>query len=822
MAKKTIQVLSYKITDSFLEHNTFSVYSVNGEIKKAILEIIKFHTTVLNKNWEDLRKDRKFRNLINIPYKLNAISPYRVFVNDIDNEEPLLFCESSLSEEEIQRIKWLLSTSVTDYIGDKFNQDLKAYLDANNLKTDNFSVNLDYKGKATKNTFIDSKNFALLKMLFMKYFLNKKITIGTCAEAVEDAKEISFYPSYNGTHELVSEIIEAYNYNNQLKRYALFITPKIEIRNSELYLNIIIGTKVILDSYEHEIGKKTDLLKKIHYGKNENSTLYVFDGEQYIAIKFFTKKSENDAIFIFPKWDYREIIKSLEQTTGITFNDIKNFLKDTTSRNDMFLLHNQYRGIKEKKLISDSLHNNDKLDISEFIVKNIKGLNLIDSVSETEVIYPSEIKKIARKGSKIDLLVSSYKGKYNNFNLYVIRKASSEIITLINKLFTSTLAEESLFTDYEKVESHGENVFVVTFSNNVTITINIIDICNDYILNDTYEGETVTDRANVITEAIGKIPDNSLFLVELEKLPDKTDAKKIIRQALIKLGFINQFIVPSTITINSLRQRLCKLFQCIGFYNALAYLDNKTVYTFSFVESTYHKGFILPFIIKVTEKSIQVSPVLESIPINFVSINDIYKSFYNLKDHTFDLQHFTLHEIEDILLNNLLDILKNDTTEKILILEGNQLQSIHSELAKKVISVSDNVVQTTLLDIEVIVKNATNADLTFTPTLFLFDDNTFVSIGDKTQAQRKSLVYGSKLVNFMKRKTKNNTEDKIVTGAFETYQDRKAFGIKIIKNKMDKVSLASLIKLSRFRLTSEIHCNETSFYNYLTYFSKYF
>ncbi|SHJ75351.1 hypothetical protein SAMN02745163_02514 [Clostridium cavendishii DSM 21758] len=822
MSKKVIQVLSYKITNSFLENNTFNIYSINGELKESILEIIKFHTNVLNKNWEDLRQDWKFKNLINIPYKINSISPYRVFISDIDNANPLLFCDKSLNEEEIQRIKWLLSTSVTDYIEDKFKKDLKDHLETKNLKTTNFNIDLDYKGEATKNTFINNKNFTLIKMLFMKHFLNKKVRIGTCAEAIENAKEISFYPSYNGKHELVSDIIEAYNYNNQLKRYALFITPKIEVRNSELYLNIIIGTKVILDSYEHEIGKKTDLIKKIHYGKNENSTLYIFDGEQYISVKFYTKKSENDIIYIFPKWEYREIIKNLEQTTNITFNDIKNFLKDTNSRNDMFLLHNQYRSIKEKNLVSDSLHNNDKLDISNFIVENIKGLEIIDSVSEIEVVYPSEIKKTARNGSKIDLLVSSYKGKYNSFNLYVIRKNNSEIIKLINQLFTSTSETESLFTNYEKVESPNENIFVVTFNNNVAITINIIDICSDYILNDTYEGETVDDRANLITEVIGEIPVNSLFLIELEMISDKADAKKIIRQAFIKLGFINQFIIPSTMNINNLKQRLCKLLQCIGFYNALTYLDEKTVYTFSFVESESRKGIILPFIIKITEKSIQVSPVLKNTPVNFVSINEIYTNFYNLKNYTFDLQKCNMQEIENILLINLLDIFKNDNTEKILLLEGNQLKETDSDLLKKIISISDNVVKIDLLDIEVIVKNATNDDLTFTPTLFSLTNDTFVSIGDKTQSQRKSLVYGSKLVNFMKRKTKNKPDDNIVNGAFGMYQDRRAFGIKIIKNKMDKISLASLIKLSRFRLTSEIHCNETSFYNYLTYFSKYF
>lgn len=822
MTKKIVQVLSYKITDEYLEDDTFNVYSVNGEIKEGILETIKFYTDDLKGSWKDLRQGWKFKNLVNIPYKLNSVSPYRAFINNIDNEDPLLFCENSLTEEEIQRVKWLLSTSVTDFIGDKYRKDLKDYFKANNLKTDNFNVNLDFKGQATKNLFKSRENFALLKMLFMKHFLNKKVLIGTCAEAVEDSKEVSFYPSYNGSHELVSEIIEAYNYKNELKRYALFLNPKIEVRNDELYINVIIGTKVILDSYEHEIGKKNDLIKKIHYGKNENSTLYIFNGEQYTTIKFYTKKSENGDISIFPKWEDREIIKNLEQTTNITFNDIINFLKNTTSRNDMFLLHNQYRGIKEKNLVSDSLHNNDKLDISNFIIKNIKGLEIIDSVSETQVIYPSEVKKIARSGSKIDLLVSSYKGKYNYFNLYVIRKNNSEIIKMIKQLFTSTSSADSLFTDYEKVESTNENTFIVTFANNVMITINIIDICNEHILKDTYESETIDDRANIITEAIGEIPVNSLFLVELEMLPNEVDAKKIIRQALIKKGFINQFIVPSTLDANKLKQRLCKLFQCIGFYNALAYLDEKTVYTFSFVESIYRKGNILPFIIKVTEKSIEVSPALKNIEVDFININDIYKNFYSLKDHAFDINKCNKEEIEEFLLKKLLGILKNDKTEKILLLEANQLQSINTDLAKKVIAISDNVVKTDLLDIEVIVKNATNNDLTFTPTLFSLTDDTFISIGDKTQSQRKSLVYGSKLVNFKKRKTKSKPEDKIVYGAFGIYQDRKAFEIKIIKSSMDKITLASLIKLSRFRLTSEIHCNETSFYNYLTYFSKYF
>lgn len=822
MVKKIIQVLSYKITDEFLEDNNFNVYSVNGEIKEGIIEIIKFYTNELNENWQDLRKDWKLKKLVNLPYKLNSVSPYRIFINNIDKEDPTLFCENNLPEREIERIKWILSTSVADFIGDSFKKDLKEYFISNNLKSDNFNVNLDFKGQATKNSFASKENYALLKMLFMKQFINKKVTIGTCAEAIEDAKEVSFYPSYNGSHELVSEIIEAYNYKNELKRYSLFLTPKIELRNEELYLNVIIGTKVILDSSEHEIGKKDDLIKKIHYGKNENSTLYIFNGEQYATLKFSTKKSENGYISLFPNWEYREMLKNLEQTANITFSDIINFLKDTTSRNDMFLLHNQYRKIKEKKLVSDSLHNNDKLDVSDFIVKNIKGLELVEPISETEVIYPSEVKKIAKNGSKIDLLVSSYKGKYNYFNLYVIRKNNSEIIKMIKQLFTSTSADEKLFTDYEKIESINENTFMITFANDVTITINIIDVCNDYILKDTYKGETANDRADMITETIGEMPVNSLFLVELEVLPDGVDAKGIIRQALIKQGFINQFIVPSTLDTNKLKQRLCKLFQCIGFYNALTYLGEKTVYTFSFVESICNKGHILPFIIKVTDKSIEVSPSLKNMAIDFISINDIYKNFYSLKDLAFDMKKCNIEEIEEILLKKLFDILKNDNTEKILILEGKQLQSINTDLAKKVIAASDNVVKTDLLDIEVIVKNATNNDLTFTPTLFLFNDDTFISIGDKTQSQRNSLVYGSKLVNFKKRKTKTKPEDRIVNGAFATYQDRKAFEIKIIKSTMDKIALASLIKLSRFRLTSEIHCNETSFYNYLTYFSKYF
>jgi hypothetical protein len=758
----------------------------------------------------------------------------------MDDKKIGFFTKKDLAASVEKKVRYIISTSISDFY-EKYKDQLDTFAFNNNIdfKTLKIEINAEHDLKSLINEAFLKENKSLIKLLFIDEFLkNPIITIGTAPgeRAVDEVKNIRFYPVYDNEHYLISDILTAEDERGKKHRYCIFIKINIKIRGQVFFIEPQIGVKKVVDTWNLESNKGNKCMEDILGDTYSNSingadkhikcSLFVKVENRYIRarIKGAAKLEKKNINTVF---DDKKIYEYLYEDYGIAFQDIIAFLKDTSTRSDMFLVYNNNMPQDAASEIGSGMHPMDKIDIMNHIYKHIKGLEIIkpiDGLDPKKYVpndkYKSSSIKDEDKSLALDKTV--YKGKHREINILVVHNQDSKLYNMVSSAYDNekeqielnringevavTEVEFQLFHKQKGIVKRKDN-YLLTLADGKEININLIDLCSSELLKDSYNLEKTTIRGNIISNFIG---DKKIHgaIIDLQQKQGDIDAKKILRKTFNDLGIINQFIDTNQnkkVIKDKVRAAILDLFNDLGFCNAVADLQDKVVYTFSTVDK-------VPFLARMDCDTIEVLPCISGY--GWMQLNEIYKFISSLKSIEIKEKDKKRNYLNGDIIKSITSEIRNDKREKILVLEEDVLENLCEISTTPVNELCENVVSTTLLDSEIISIDKKRNNPGCPTLIFPFGQDTFISIGQK--GTNKLYGSASKVMIY------KNTKGKEVNGAFSEFKDRKGFLIKIVKTNMDKLKLATLVHYLRLTVTGNTHINKIVLQEHLEGLEKHF
>lgn len=505
--------------------------------------------------------------------------------------------------------------------------------------------------------------------------------------------------------------------------------------------------------------------------------------------------------------------------------------------------YEDYHKFGEKRKITSVAIDEGKIDFNKVrIKKDIDNLNLY--IFKTEPKLPKEIQKDASNVKMDDVIVdikineevaldingdASKDKKTLNITKYIDEFFEYPTIILDDIENTNFFKEETkikrIDKNNKKLESLNKSKSLTTKIDEATyllhlqnkdVYLNIVEVMDkDITSRKKSENETALDRANIIKHNMGEFEDNSIVLVELKKEHERIDSKSIVRDALNKLGVVNQFIIPvgSTSKMNNkTRASLLDLFNDFGFTNANIRLNDKVIYSSGYIDlnpdsneiykEIYKGKQVISFVIRMDDDTIEVRPVLEQYEGEWFHISEINNILYKIKKQRGTSLDILFREDEEIL-GEIRNIIDEDERKKIVI-ASHQLK-IDEELTTKLFSTLKNasVVQTSISKTEVAQINNETDKAGILKCIYKINDSHYRSVGEK--------VIGMK----------QNAKDFKFNDFTKEYKYRNLFDIKIVKSNMDNDLLVSIIHNLRNTMTTKVHLNTDILTEHIMSFEKH-
>lgn len=776
MGKKFLNRLGFKITNEFLKRNNFNKYNCDPGLKVIFTLIKSYCNDVLKMPWMG-------GNVLKLPYTLNVINPASLLLKEDGYEDGMVefYCHSSLSKIELDRMAHLLSNSIEEFI-ERHRTGLQEYNPT--IKLDNIIINPQLQGKV--DTPYLSENLTLIKVLFIRELANKAIFIGTSKNEkyIQEGREIIFYPSYSKQdgHILISEIINIET-ADKLERMAYFITPNIEIRNGEIFVYPIIGIKRFV-SYKR--------MEAIQYGAAEKYSILIFDGYTYHSPRINYKENK-EIKMVSEDW---KLFKYIEEFKGVSFGDISNYILGADVPN-IHLVYSNKSGVSHN--LNAGVPGCDKIDIYNYILDNIKGLEPLEAVEEIK------IKKHAGGLTNTDRIIlpqTIYRSNKMKINLLVIHPPES---TLYQDLL-NVIEEGKLINKHIGFAKGGDGSYSLEVSGSKIIDLSVRSIPSIAGLEIKAENETAEERLNKLRDDIGEnISDNlNLAFIDLGYM-GKYDSKAIIRKALDSCGIVNQFIDSKTgITLNKIASGLRDLFNDVGLGNSNQTIsDSEVIYTL-------HKVNKVNFICRLDNNTVEIK--VPGVTDSYLHVTDIYPILSSIK-----YKINSIGNIDSIAIATFLQDLAQEQREVIVILENGEKQynnvigNLESETIEKIKLYSKEYVTTDLLGHQEVVQTKDNK-ITLGAGNYRVDNGIYISIGDK--GQDRTTVEASKIRTWI------NKINKQSIGAKIAFKDRIAYEMCFHKNK-DNDALCMVIHNLRLATTTHSHLNRCITTDYILGFEKH-
>lgn len=812
MGNKKLKRLGYIVKKEFFKDNNYTSYVCNEEAAILIKNIKGFAEDVLNKVW-------MANNILKINKTINATNPLGLIFEEIDDERDRVefYCHNSLSEEERNFGVSLLTTQIENFVN-KYEEQLKLY--NHNIDWDNINIT-PVKYSDNDNEFLMS-NSSLIKVLFIKQIALNEIYIGSSENEkyTTEGRKLKFYPcySYDGGYQLISEVIEVKE-KATVEKYCYTITPEIEMNcnTGDLIIYPIIGAKRFV-SYNKEEYINSHKTKS-------NCSVLIFDNDQYFTPRVtvvydkeikgkYIKYNSND-------WNLYEHLKK----KGIYFQDIKKIITEDDLINNIYLVYSSNSGKKIK--IGAGVPGLDKIDICNYILNHIEGLELLPSVYEiSHNVKPFKIGSGINNSGKINLKNCIWRNNIKNIDLLILQDENREIC-LYEEVKVNIEKIDGLFKNgIIKLE---DNVYeFLVGDNKIRLSIRDIKCINSLEMKNESLCETVEDRKEKLLKDIKFInPENiTIALMNIKNMGD-LDAKQIVRNALDELGIINQNIEnvgkisesKSEVKTNSILSGIRDLLNDIGLGNLNQRMeDNQVIYTLHKIQDSI-------VICRINNLSVEVK--MPQLMNEYCHISKVYSilnesiekrlKLKKLKYNDKALYDSEIKEITNEGIETFIQDITSDEREIITVLEKGEkkadaiLYEIKDIQEEQIKNNSKYYVTTDLLDMELI-QFDTDGNPTKGKGFYKIEDGTYISIGEKVQAETKRAVDASKIREW------TNTKGKISKGYLQMFVDRIGYEIKINK---DNINIIHLIHNLRLATTTHIHLNRALTTDYIIGLGKH-
>lgn len=767
MAKKYLKQLGFKLTDEFLEKNSYNIYKTDESVVKAVKLIRSYAKDVLNKEW-------LAGNVTRIPHVVNSVNPVGLFMKSEGNDEDFiaLYCNSTLKPEEVNRAMYIITNSIEEFII----QHKDGIEDYTSCSVDlDISIDLTLEGHTDGKFFKENK--ALIKALILKAMAGRELNIGMQDHDsyITPYVNVKLYPCYSKSdgHHLITDIIAYKDY-----KYAIYIYPQIEVIGEEIYLFPNVGVKRFIKGIETK--------EAIKYSKASKNTILIHDGEYYHTPRVSFDKKNQEIKIASEDW---KLFKFLEDK-GITFKQIKDYVEGQEESNYIFVQYHQKLGRKSK--IGSGLPSQDKLDIYNYINEVIPELEPINELEEIK--YKNKAGAINNSG-KLILANSIYRNDLKNINLYIVYDGENKIFDTVVEII-----ENSIIAGNKGLVKLGGYSYRLLIGDGKEVILKLIDTHAKYTLSPKSDKEEVEERLLKINKEIKFVGEFNLALVELENRNDSTDAKNILRNSLDKIGIVNQFIEKNDEEItHRVRAGILDLLNDIGFGNANQLIkENQVIYTM-------HRIKDINIIARLDNESIEV--YIPEVVEEFIHISKVYSY----------LSELSLHKSNnnELSLNTFIKLLEGEQREKIVVLEEGEVKKnsiltfIDSDSIERIKEKSDIYITTDLLNREFI--QILDNDISLGKGLYKSHDNVYISVGEKVQGNNSTVV-ASKV------RAWTNTKGGTSVGATTEYKNRIAFEIKSNKNDFEIIKLIHNLRLNS---TTYKHLNRTIITDYITGLEKH-
>jgi hypothetical protein len=783
MGKKCLHRLGFKVTNEFLEKNNFNKYSCGDGLISIITLIKSYAIDILQKEW-------MASNVLKLPYTLNAINPAALLLKEDGYEDGIVdfCCHASLSKNELDRMSYLLTNSIEDFI-EKHRKGLEEYNPTINLE----NININPKLQGSVDIKFLNENLALVKILFMRELSKRPIFIGTSDDEkyIQEGREIKFYPAYNRQrgHMLISEIIDI-DISGKIERMAYTITPNVEAKDGDIYIYPMIGIKRMVNRKR---------FNSIQYGTANSYSTLVFDGKTYyfprVAYRENKKTNNKEVQLISEDW---RLYTYLEEFKGITFNDIKEHIEGDDKQN-IYLTYSNKLGNKHN--LNSGVPTCDKLDIYNHIKANMEGLETIAPIQELKMKRPSGG---LDNTDKIVLSKTIHRNDITDLELLVLHPPTS---TLYEETI-SVIESEKLIKNNIGLTIDGDGLYSLETSDNKIINLTVKNIPSIVGLEIKADDETVEERLEKLINDMGeKSPHKvTLTLIDLENM-GKYDAKAIIRNTLDGHGIINQFIEGNKgINENKIASGLRDLLNDIGLGNLnQAIEENEVVYTL-------HKANKINFICRIDNNTVEIK--VPMITEDYCHVTDIYPVLPFIKDKIKDIEN-----IDSLAIAIFLQDIEQEKRDVIVILENGETQyntivkNLDQDIdtIEKIKSHAKEYITTDLLGHQEVIQ-LKDGKVTLGTGIYKIKDGVYISIGDK--GQDKTTTEASKIRRW------SNSYGKVSIGATISYKDRIAYEIRIHKNE-EADDMCELVHKLRLAMTMHSHLNRCITTDYILGFVKH-
>lgn len=870
--------LSYEITDKYLSSSNFIRYKFNSSFEEIINQLYNWAKN--NK----FKEDWKIKNMFSIPYKVSQFEPWsfldfndgsfythgelsrgslekikymllgnvygfikenNIDLNIIENYD---YAQSVVTVNEIKEHEKLVKAkAILDICSKPFIYDNKEY---KFLPCHNPNGGLEAVSEVIKYVVEDEyDDNGKLKNKGGTY----KVSFVIKPNLVIYGEKMYFEPDII-IRRYIDKAIKAESLGTQFRRNRVInIKHTLYIKKDDRYLTIRIVKNDNYDennenSYPIKFYYKDFVLEKCLFTKEQIKLKHV--------TQVLTQKIENDEILLGYHTSMNDDI-STGIGSGAHVNDKllihKHILNCCSGIQHLepfkcvSIKYDDYHKFGEKSKITSVAIDEGKIDFNKVrIKKDIDNLNLYIFKSEQKLseevlqgvsnINNNETKVKINEEVAADINGDTSKEKKTlNITKYIDEFFEYPTIILDDIENTSFAKEETkikkIDKNNKKLESLKKSKSLTTKIDEATyllhlqnkdMSLNIVEIMDkDITSRKKSENETAIDRANIIKHNLGEFEDNSIVLVELERRNERIDAKGILRDALNKLGVVNQFIIPvgSTSKMNNkTRASLLDLFNDFGFTNANIKLNDKVIYSFGYIDlnpdsnEIYEEKIIdeeidkgkqvISFVIRMDDDTIEVRPVLEQYEGEWFHISEINNILYKIKKQRGTSLDISFMEDEEIL-EEIRNIIDEDERDKIVI-ASHQLK-IDEELTTKLFSTLKNasVVQTSISRTEVAQINNETDKAGILKCIYKINDSHYRSVGEK--------VIGMK----------QNAKDFKFNDFTKEYKYRNLFDIKIVKSNMDNDLLASIIHNLRNTMTTKVHLNTDILTEHIMSFEKH-
>lgn len=811
MGKKVLKRLGYILKEEFFKNNNYTSYICNEEATILIKNIKGFAEEVLGNGW-------MVNHILKVNKTINATNPLGLIFGDVCNGRDRIefYCHNSLNEEQRNYGVYLLTTQIEKFIK-KYEEQLKQYNHC--INWDDIEITPTEVINNEDNFLINNKD--LIKVLFIKQIALNEIYIGSSEDEkyITDGRKLKFYPcySYDGGYQLISEVIEV-SENAIIEKYCYTITPEIDrdSNTGNLLIYPIIGAKRCVSYNKEKYIKDQDA--------KSNCSVLIFDNDKYFSprITVTYDKDTREKGMKNNYFDY-SLYKYLEKR-GIYYKDIENSITDDNLNNNINLVYSTNSGKKMK--IGAGVPGLDKIDICNYILDHIEGLELLPPVDEIlNKVKTFKIGAGISNAGKIDVKNCLWRNGITNIDLIILQDQEREI-SLYDEVIVNLEKIGGLFKNgIRKLEDNSYELIIG--DNKINLNIRDVECINSLEMKNESLCETVEDRKEKLLKDIKFInPENITVALMNIKNMGALDAKQIVRNALDELGIINQNIenvvsiseTKCEVKTNSILSGIKDLLNDIGLGNMnQSMAENQVIYTL-------HKIEDINIICRINNLSVEVK--IPQCMDTYCHISKVYSKLNKIIEKRLELKKLKTksRELYDSKIKRLtnegieifIQDIKLDEREVITVFENGEKKSNAilndlSNIQEEEIKInSEYYVTTDLLDMELIQFD--HGRPTKGKGFYKIKDGIYISIGEKVQAEINAAVDSSKIREW------KNSKGTISKGYKQMFADRIGYEIKINK---ENVNIIHLIHNLRLATTSHIHLNRNLTTDYIIGLGKH-